>query len=185
MEARFEGVYPVWTRNPTTLLWLVVAVAIALVPIACGDSGSSSSVGAPTPTTTSFAERQREHLEFAAAVFTTHPGPFGADDRIGGNGLDTIWKGGTSMPRTGQHENVALVLYGAETPRILGGLLAGAYPDFTHAYFPLDEFDEVVGAGPRSNSVITRATTTRTRPWSGWRTSCSSSTARRVCARTS
>ena len=80
-----------------------------------------------------------------AVVFTTHPPPddgegllFGAD----------YWTGGSSMPRVGQHENVAVVLYNPTVETMFGGLLADLFPEFTHAYVPRGEFDEVVEAPP-------------------------------------
>ena len=80
-----------------------------------------------------------------ALVYTTHPGPFDQDSPIdiGGN----LWNGGSSMPRVGQHHNVAIVLYDPVMESLFGGLLADLFPDFTHAYFPRAEFDEVVSEG--------------------------------------
>jgi hypothetical protein len=86
-----------------------------------------------------------------ALVFTTHPGPLKPSDGFGLN----EWLGGTFMPRVGQHENVAIVVYRYDgialplTLKLLSSLniLDYSIPKYTHAYFPQSDFDEVVSVG--------------------------------------
>jgi hypothetical protein len=61
-------------------------------------------------------------------------------------GSPGYWTGTASMPRSAQHENVAIHLY---SPAYADGGLLGFfdYEQTTHAYFPQDQFDEVVQAG--------------------------------------
>ena len=61
-------------------------------------------------------------------------------------GSPGYWTGTASMPRSAQHENVAIHLY---SPGYADGGLLGFfdYEQTTHAYFPQDHFDEVVQAG--------------------------------------
>ncbi len=85
-------------------------------------------------------------LGVAANVFTTHPASppiettaWNRDHRPG------YWTGNGSLPRSAQHENVAVHIYSP-------GYAASAPPPldlfrwepYTHAYFPQDAFDEVV-----------------------------------------
>lgn len=85
-----------------------------------------------------------------ALVFTTHPGSqakvttdWNADDDAG------FWTGSASLPRSAQHENVAIHLYApayySTNDFGLGGFTRML--DFTHAFFPQDRFDEVVQDG--------------------------------------
>ncbi len=85
-----------------------------------------------------------------ALVFTTHPGrlpkqtlDWNEDDDAG------FWTGSASLPRSAQHENVAIHLYSPayyETDDFgLGGFTRML--DFTHAFFPQERFDEVVQDG--------------------------------------
>jgi hypothetical protein len=72
-----------------------------------------------------------------AVAFTTHPGPRRGDtpDRWTGSGL---------LPRVGQVENVAVVVYSLSSPPAL------YVPNrifHTHAWLPRDRFDEVVERG--------------------------------------
>jgi hypothetical protein len=61
-------------------------------------------------------------------------------------GSPGYWTGTASMPRSAQHENVAIHLY--STGYADGGLLGFFdYEQATHAWFPQDHFDEVVQAG--------------------------------------
>jgi hypothetical protein len=84
-----------------------------------------------------------------ALVFTTHamnpvqpPSEWIGRDE----GSPGYWTGTASMPRSAQHENVAIHLY---SPAYADGGLLGFfdYEQTTHAYFPQDHFDEVVQAG--------------------------------------
>jgi hypothetical protein len=75
-----------------------------------------------------------------ALVFTTAPGPFPEDMEMA-----TAWTGGWH-PRIGQHRTAAIVLYEpADFPAdVVEGILGVVFPKVTHAYFPLDAFDETV-----------------------------------------
>jgi hypothetical protein len=72
-----------------------------------------------------------------AVVFTTHPGPRRGDtpDRWTGSGL---------LPRVGQVENVAVVVYSLSSPP---ALYVRNRIFHTHAWLPPDRFDEVVERG--------------------------------------
>jgi hypothetical protein len=89
-----------------------------------------------------------------ALVFTTQPGylpvPEGEDppDEWNWQKMDEpgpgYWTGSGSLPRVGQHENVAVILYAPQfTPKPLGIELFN-YLDETHAYVPQAHMDEVV-----------------------------------------
>jgi hypothetical protein len=86
-----------------------------------------------------------------AIVFTTHPGLPPAqsdswgDDNEPGPGY---WTGEASMPRSAQHENVAIHLYAPQYVED-GGFLRDLSRQqlLTHAFFPQDRFDEVVQEG--------------------------------------
>ena len=71
-----------------------------------------------------------------AVCFTTHPVPGEAH-------MDTpgYWAGSGSLPRVGQCENVAIAIYDVVTEA--GLYVRKAFP-YTHAWFPKDEFDEVI-----------------------------------------
>ncbi|MBM4396598.1 MAG: glycoside hydrolase family 88 protein [Deltaproteobacteria bacterium] len=96
-------------------------------------------------------------LSEAAVVFTTHPGKlpvpegqpvpagwnWGSSDEHGAG----YWTGDSSLPRIGQHRDLAVILYAPQyAPKPLG-LAQFDYRDETHAYFPHAHFDEVAGAG--------------------------------------
>jgi len=78
-----------------------------------------------------------------AAVFTSHPGRRNVEGDY--HGLQTespsYWSGNGVLPRVIQRENVLFAIYDLETPT--NGLLLDETLDFTHAYFPKSEFDEV------------------------------------------
>jgi len=85
-----------------------------------------------------------------AQVFTTHPAvpprenTEWRDDPDPGN-----WTGTASMPRSAQHQNVAIHLYAPQyipipTEPFISFM---RYEPYTHAYFPQDHFDEVVRDG--------------------------------------
>lgn len=80
-----------------------------------------------------------------AMVFTTHPGPDvqPPSEWIGKtDGQPGYWTGTASLPRSAQHENVAIHLYEPSyDPDGFDGSFA--YVEKTHAYFPQDYFDEV------------------------------------------
>jgi hypothetical protein len=85
-----------------------------------------------------------------AIVFTTHPATPArvtldwTDDPIPG-----FWTGSASLPRTAQHQNVAIHIYspGYVFSDAFGlGVFTRNEP-YTHAYFPQERFDEVVQQG--------------------------------------
>lgn len=84
-------------------------------------------------------------IDHETLVFTTHPTrptpqslDWGADSGY--------WTGSASMPRSVQHDNVAIHIYGpayaSPTDPLLGPVF-GYLPE-THAFFPQDRFDQVV-----------------------------------------
>jgi len=85
-----------------------------------------------------------------AQVFTTHPAvpprenTEWRDDPDPGN-----WTGTASMPRSAQHQNVAIHLYAPQYIPIPTEPFRSfmRYEPYTHAYFPQDHFDEVVRDG--------------------------------------
>ena len=79
-----------------------------------------------------------------AIVFTTHPAtpvPETTDWRE--DAQPGYWTGTASMPRSAQHENVAIHVYAPQ----FDGLTLFPYEPYTHAYFPQDHFDQVVTSG--------------------------------------
>ncbi|MCB0963901.1 MAG: hypothetical protein KDA98_11475 [Acidimicrobiales bacterium] len=85
-------------------------------------------------------------IDEEALVFTTHPSTdraestdWGEDDGPG------YWTGEASIPRTAQHEKIAIAIYRPEWDEATDELLWSVFPyrDFTHAYFPTERFDEV------------------------------------------
>jgi hypothetical protein len=89
-------------------------------------------------------------LDANALVFTNHPviplpesTDWLADPEDGG-----YWNGEATLPRSAQHENVAIHIYAPQYPRVNEPPLDRfSYQPFTHAYFPQDRFDEVVKEG--------------------------------------
>lgn len=86
-----------------------------------------------------------------AVVFTTHPGN---EPRTGNRWVDPdlYWTGTGSMPYTAQEGPAAIHIYAPAfeipTEGPFADLLASfRYLDFTHAWFPTEEFDEVVEDG--------------------------------------
>lgn len=68
--------------------------------------------------------------------FTTHPATYGS-----GSVTPNYWAGSGYLPRVAQAENVVIAIYDAtERP----GLYFTETLDFTHAWLPKDQFDEVV-----------------------------------------
>jgi len=86
-----------------------------------------------------------------ALVFTTHPTrpPLQTTDWYADTETGSYWTGEASMPRSAQHENVAVHIYApqynAHNPAPFDFF---RYEPYTHAYFPQDRFDEVVQDGP-------------------------------------
>ena len=76
-----------------------------------------------------------------AVVFTTHPAKEGGDDT---ESSPNYWTGSGNLPKVGQTRNVAIVLYRISTAP---GLYLTHRLKYTHAWFPTDEFDEVVERG--------------------------------------
>jgi hypothetical protein len=84
-----------------------------------------------------------------ALVFTTHPmNPVQPPSEWVGRdeGSPGYWTGTASMPRSAQHENVAIHIY---SPLYADGGALGFFDweALTHAYVPRDQFDEVVRRG--------------------------------------
>ncbi|MCP4644767.1 MAG: hypothetical protein GY851_30275 [bacterium] len=69
-----------------------------------------------------------------AVCFTTHPAQYTGDS-------PNYWTGSGWLPRVAQCKNVALVVYNAEDQP---GLYVPSTLDFTHAWLPRDQFDEVI-----------------------------------------
>jgi hypothetical protein len=82
-----------------------------------------------------------------AIVFTNHPflpvamsTDWRDDPETGG-----YWNGEASMPRSFQHENVAIHIYAPQYPsNPPGPFSVFKYEPYTHAYLPQEHFDEVV-----------------------------------------
>ncbi|UCH34539.1 MAG: hypothetical protein JSV65_18780, partial [Armatimonadota bacterium] len=69
-----------------------------------------------------------------AVCFTTHPAKYTGES-------PNYWTGSGWLPRVAQRENVAIVVYNAvDQP----GLYVPETLDFTHAWLPRDQFDEVI-----------------------------------------
>ncbi|MGH7789607.1 MAG: hypothetical protein ACRERC_22235 [Candidatus Binatia bacterium] len=84
-----------------------------------------------------------------AIVFTQHPAvPLVASTNWRDDPDPGYWTGEASMPRSAQHQNVAVHIYAPlYTPTNPPPLDAFGYEEYTHAYFPQDHFDEVVQDG--------------------------------------
>ena len=83
-------------------------------------------------------------LDANAQVFTTHPF---SPASTGSSTSDSAgyWTGSGSVPRTAQHENVAVMVYEPIYDRQPGNPIPYfEYETLTHAYFPKEFFDEVV-----------------------------------------
>jgi hypothetical protein len=98
-----------------------------------------------------------------AQVFTTHPAIPPRENTEWGDDPDPgNWTGTASMPRSAQHENVAIHLYSPQyIPIPIEPFLSFMrYEPYTHAYFPQDHFDEVVvddaGIVPEGNWTFGR-----------------------------
>lgn len=68
-----------------------------------------------------------------AIVFTNHPGEY-----TEGTGRPDLWSGNKVMPRSLQYKNVNISIYRSDDPYAI---------PYTHAYFPVKEFDETVEVG--------------------------------------
>ncbi|MCX5770695.1 MAG: hypothetical protein NTZ09_10545 [Candidatus Hydrogenedentes bacterium] len=71
-----------------------------------------------------------------AVCFTTHPAQYAGD-------TPNYWTGAGWLPKVGQYKNVAIILHDASDEG-RGGLYFPVTLDFTHAWLPREEFDEVV-----------------------------------------
>jgi hypothetical protein len=86
-----------------------------------------------------------------ALVFTTHPPrpPLQTTDWYADTETGSYWTGEASMPRSAQHENVAIHMYAPQYRRTNPPPFDFfRFEPYTHAYFPQDHFDEVVQDGP-------------------------------------
>jgi hypothetical protein len=86
-------------------------------------------------------------LDERAVVFTVHPGNEPSANPGDYLDNDRYWTGSATLPRSAQHRNVAVHLYSPAfaDPGQDGPLSGFHYRPYTHAYFPTDAFDEVVG----------------------------------------
>lgn len=85
-----------------------------------------------------------------AIVFTNHAfrPPIKTTDWYRDDETGSYWTGEASMPRSAQHENVAIHIYAPQYRQTNPGLFEFfRYEPYTHAYFPQDHFDEVVQEG--------------------------------------
>jgi len=85
-----------------------------------------------------------------AIVFTNHPfRPLAqSTDWLDDPESGGYWNGEATMPRSAQHENVAIHIYAPQyRMRNPEPFTYFRYEPYTHAYFPQDHFDEVVQAG--------------------------------------
>ncbi|HYD48014.1 MAG TPA: hypothetical protein VEB21_06695, partial [Terriglobales bacterium] len=81
-----------------------------------------------------------------AIVFTTHPFRPPLQSLVWSEDTETgsYWTGEASMPRTAQHQNVAVHIYAPQYPPTNSfPATFFRYERYTHAYFPQDHFDEV------------------------------------------
>jgi hypothetical protein len=81
-----------------------------------------------------------------ALVFTTHAfrPPIRTTDWYTDTETGSYWTGEASLPRSAQHENVAIHIYAPQYPATNPPPLDfWRYEPYTHAYFPQDHFDEV------------------------------------------
>jgi hypothetical protein len=82
-----------------------------------------------------------------AIVFTTHAfrPPLRTTNWYEDTETGSYWTGEASLPRSAQHENVAIHIYAPQYPATSPPPLDFfRYEPYTHAYFPQDHFDEVV-----------------------------------------
>ncbi|HVM97375.1 MAG TPA: hypothetical protein VMT89_13355, partial [Candidatus Acidoferrales bacterium] len=85
-----------------------------------------------------------------ALVFTTHAfrPPIQTTDWYADTETGSYWTGEASMPRSAQHENVAIHIYAPQyRQKNPAPFDFFHYEPYTHAYFPQDHFDEVVQEG--------------------------------------
>lgn len=87
-------------------------------------------------------------LDERAVVFTNHPGnppSLAAGDY---RDEDRYWTGSATLPRAVQHGRAVIQIYapGFESPE-MGALAPFSYEDHTHAWFPVEHFDEWFGSG--------------------------------------
>jgi len=85
-------------------------------------------------------------LDEHALVFTTHP-KNEPQEGTEWPDSDGYWTGTGSMPRSAQHGTAAIHLYAPAFEPPGPPLDQFRYLDYTHAYFPQEHFDEVVGDG--------------------------------------
>ncbi len=89
-------------------------------------------------------------LDPNAIVFTTHPPrpPLKTTNWYEDVETGSYWTGEASMPRSAQHENVAIHIYAPQYRQAnQEPFTFFRYEPYTHAYFPQDHFDEVVQDG--------------------------------------
>ncbi len=119
-------------EEPTTITWRSPEVMLSsVVDHRPGDAMDQSHAWQAT-------------VDADALVFTTHPT---ATPGTPGRGEDSgYWTGTASMPRSAQHERVAIHCYwpGYEPIDVSSLGVSIDYLDETHAFFPQERFDEVV-----------------------------------------
>jgi hypothetical protein len=88
-------------------------------------------------------------LDADAIVFTTHPGTEPAQTTDWRVDDDTgFWTGTASNPRSAQHRSAAIFIYSPQYVPVAAPLdVLSSYRPYTHAYFPQEQFDEVVQDG--------------------------------------
>ena len=78
-----------------------------------------------------------------AVVFTNNPDSLRSDDKH----RPSYWMGNGRQPRTGQYQNVLIALYDLPRYKSAPRPLEARHYAFTHAYFPMWAFDEVIEQG--------------------------------------
>src|SRR5690606_3433367 len=86
-------------------------------------------------------------LSARASVFTTHPAN---EPRPGDRWVDAdlYWSGTGTMPRSAQQGAAGIHIYSPGYPNPVDEILEPfTFLDYTHAWFPTENFDEVVQSG--------------------------------------
>ena len=120
------------TFSPLTTGALLGPASTAVYRTAYGALGTAVQY---QPTTAAFQQHVwQATLGDSVLVYVTHPGPNPSDYAFG------AWTGGGTVPRASLNGNVLVALYQTPWPNPLGAI----WLERTHAYFPRNNFDEVV-----------------------------------------